>query len=326
MKKRFKASGPKVPKEPWTDLSNLFDRTVKKAINEVVAENPDYCWKEKVHALLNVVAIAYEPLAVRDAAVIINLEPDSAEKKMLLSALRLFFTGDEPLKDEEPLIFYHPVLKTYRLHKMNWWNYEKGESLADTHELFVKAFAATSGNWAGITNWRTSAGTKWLASSEAKKGHNEVISRYARHYLVHHAYYSCYYTSWSKATLPQRRIRAQEFIRLICNPGFRQARFNEVGPQAGLQDMWLGLRIINVEYIYNSEGKTRKKTRMAFDRLLAADQPNSYQRNKLIKLEQDLRDGCEVGWEHLFYFLGMRNIDWWGDQPTSNIPLSKSQR
>jgi hypothetical protein len=90
----------------------------------------------------------------------------------------------------------------------------------------------------------------------------------------------------------------------------------KAGWRLALQDIWLGLQVINAEYIHDlSPKKDHTKARVAFDRLLAANQPNSYQRNELIKLEKKLRTEADAGWQDLFAFLGFDEDEraWWND-------------
>lgn len=291
----------------WPQLFELFDEAIEKVKKE--DQKPDW-WEEKVNRLLNIVTITYEPLYISNIATILNVDDSQIDE--LKSALWPFFKDYE---NYEKFSLYHGSLKAYRLHKMSWWNKKKRDSLADTHEFFVNAFhSQPEENWAEVTNWKTLAGTQWPDVTKNKdKDYLASISRYARRYLVYHAYYSCYYTSWNK--LSKRRERAKVFLNLICNSEFRNARLYEVGQRTALQDIWLGLRIIIVEYIHAKGGKNHKKTRVAFDRLLAAEQPNTYRRHKLIQLEKRLRND-DAGWEDLFEFLNFdtpQERGWWDD-------------
>ncbi len=288
--------------EKWAELYELFDDALYAL--EIKSEEPD--WMEHVHRLFEVVTVAYEPLHIDSVAAIVGPRVDGVALEQLTSELQPFFR-DYDLYDHR-FILYHPSLKSYFLHKADWWH---NRNLNDAHKHFVEAFRPPSGEWTDVTDWTTLSGTQWPAVTKDKPNYLDSIARYARRYLVNHAYYSCYYTSWNELT--DRRKRAKVFLALICDPGFRTARLREVGQRAALQDIWLGLRIINAEYIHGTE-KYHTTARVAFDRLLAAHQPNSYQRNKLIELEEKLRTEADTGWQDLFVFLGFDQdyeLTWW---------------
>lgn len=303
----------------WHDFYNLLDLTVEKAIDVTIkdTQHSEAYWQKHLLRFLNIAAIAFEPLPSPDVAAIAGLSPDGPEKKHLLFILLPFFRdiqADEAnsvTEDNVPLSFYHKRLRSYFLSQMRY-KYDK-ESLADTHMLLVDAFRAGSGQWADL-NWHTLAGSKWPRLSEEQI---ESISPYLHHYYMYHAYYSCYYTSWGK--LGMRRTRAKVFLDLICDSGFREMRRDKVGRREAVQDIWLGLRIISAEYIHHSHQRKdyfHTKARVAFDRLLEANRPNTYSRNKLIRLEELLRNQPEKNWIELFRFLGFKKSQdrtWWND-------------
>jgi hypothetical protein len=288
---------PQDPNEvkTWADLYELFENTIK-----AVEQKCD----KLATRLLDVVTITYEPLPVNNIAIILGLQSSYGEReqlKQILVELQPFFKNYEDYQDK--LILYHGSLKRYLLGKMNWRNKEKSESLADAHELFVKAFRPEAGDWTKITDWKTLTGAKWsgLAKDQVNNG-DATLARYMRRYLSDHAYYSYHYTTWNASD--KRQARAKAFLNLVCDPRFRNVRLDEVGQQASLQDIWMGLRVINTEYIHAPKGKSHKKARVAFDRLLASNQPNTYRRNELIELEQQLRNG-QVGVPALYKFLDL---------------------
>jgi len=252
--------------------------------------------KVMVNRLLDVTALAYEPLHIYDVAAIIGLQANSDEMKELLQAVQPFFKNIDVYQHK--LILYHNRLKSYLLHDIGLW---ERRSAALIHELFVAAFRPSGGDWSKIADWSTLAGTKWQNLSFSSSAAS--MSSYVKRYLSYHAYQSYYHTLWRYPDARQRR--AEDFLNLICDPGFRTVRLIEAGQKASVQDLWNGLRIIYTEYIHNLPPQANNdKARLALDRLLAANEPGSFRRKQLIELERKLRDGKAAA-PDLSEFLGL---------------------
>lgn len=315
MVSRFKAKGFELSSIPrgkeWKDFYTLLDIAMANAVDAAAKDtlHSEGWWRQKLLRFLNIIAITAQPLSAPDIAAIAGLFPDGPEKKRLLSILSPF------LKEIQghfmTLNFDHKRLKNYILNSIRY-KYDR-ENLADTHELLVDAFRPASGQWTDL-NWQTLEGSKWPRQSDKQ---SEVMAHYIQKFLAYHAYHSCYNTSWRMLNI--RRKRAQAYLDLICDSGFRKIRFDRARRQAVLQDIWLGLRIVIAEYIHDKSPKkddlNRTKARIGFDHLLNANRNNSFQRDQLIKLETRLRNE-DADWKEMFYFLGFKSDEeraWWND-------------
>jgi hypothetical protein len=260
---------PKTPPSP----TNFTPKTLSTLVDTLSSQHRE----EKVDNLLNVVALAYEPLYPCDVAAIIGLKLDSEEMKKLCAVLAPFFADRS---EHDKLILYHDKLEMYLQEKEN----KNNQSRATTHALFVGAFRPKGGDWIGA-NWSDLLNTRWKdwyprwspdpvdSNDPDKFAPPTVAPRYARRYLVHHTYELYQATDWSD---PKRQQRANDFLNLVCNPGYRTVRLVEVGQEATVQDLWNGLRVIYTEYIHNlSPEKNNEKARGAFERLMAAHEPLS---------------------------------------------------
>ena len=316
MVSRFKDSGLELSSIPqgraWWDFEELLDIAIANAI-DLAAKDKSHSedwWRRHLFRILNIIAVTAHPLSAPDIAAIAGLYPDGAEKKRLFSILCPFLK--EIPGDTVTLNFFHKRLKFYILDRIRYKH--DRENLADTHKRFVDALQPVSGGWADL-NWETLEGSTWPRQSE---GQTEMMARYVQQFLAYHTYHSCYYTSWRMLNI--RRERARAYLALICDHGFRNMRFDKARRQTVLQDIWLGLRIIMAEHFHDKspqkDNSNQTKARVAYDRLLSANQPNSYNRDRLINLEKGLRaTPPTANWTDLFSLLGFDSDSeraWWG--------------
>jgi hypothetical protein len=281
---------PEYKLEAWEDLYGLFDNQVETLEDK---------YGKIVTRLLDVAAVAYEPLHVHDVATVacfadkINNDRVDEQLPNLLNDIQPFFK--KFVLSQQKLIFYHGRFQEYRLLKMNL---QHNRSAALTHELFVKAFYPRRGNdWASITDWSTLAETQWYKMSEAKYQKTvltyqaDTMANYVKRYLIDHAYRS--YMATAPHEHKTRTRRKEQLLNLICNPGYRTVRYYEIGPRDSIQDLWRGLQVTYKEHLSTLSPKRRnnKETRTAFNRLLAAKQLESNCGQELIKLEASLRRG-----------------------------------
>ncbi|MCB0164827.1 MAG: CHAT domain-containing protein [Anaerolineae bacterium] len=246
-----------------------------------------------VNRLLDAIALAYEPLSADDMASVIGLPANSDEMMNLLRVVEPFCKPYDTTQ-EHRLVLFHSKLKKYILNNMD---------VAFTHELFIKAFSlikdtAKSAKWSKVNDWSKLSQTNWanLSAPSTKytvKSSEVLLPRYVRRYLVHHAYESYSATAWRNSEARIRR--ADSYLNLICDPGYRTVRLAEVGLEESIQDLWNGLRVIYTEHIHKAEATIEhtEQARLALDRMLAANQPDSYLHRELLELEETFRR-CDV--------------------------------
>lgn len=278
--------------QPVRTLDELFKMAIDMAKRKHMAK--DSAYKEiLVNRILDVMALAYEPLYACDVSAIIGLSySESKEMEDLLEILKPFFIGANPYSDT--LILLHDRLKQYILRDM-----DRG-STALIHELILEAFRPKYDRWEKISNWSDLMGEEWETewkrlSTPCSTDH---MSRYVKRYLAHHGYRSYIATAWRHFN--ERKERARKFLSLICDPGYRIVRLAEGGLEESLQDLRNGLRVLFTEHIHNlsPEEKTSMpikkyniQARLALERMLGTNDPASYQRRTLINLERKLREG-----------------------------------
>jgi hypothetical protein len=292
-----------------------LDAIYNAYLEYILKQSPEQ--QAKIYKLLKVLAAAYEPLKQDVIARIIGLSPGEEKEEMveMVKKIRPFLwpsatDGGLLVMDHDSMREF--VLDRYLSEKDDWhywdsweddWHWEEdhdsmrefvldSRGRAAAHELFVKAYRPPEGNWTGITDW-----SKLLELEDEED--EEDASRYARRHLANHAY-ECY-----QATEPRcekARHRADDFLNLVCAPGFRTVRLVEMGLQTALQDVRRGLRVAFVEYgLFDSDVEEVPQALEAFDQWLAAmsaddDLP-------LIALEKQLRRE-EGGVPELLEFLG----------------------
>jgi hypothetical protein len=285
---------PQIPKDKsLRGLFELFGSACNAAQSKYKAPGEQ---KVMVNRLLDIVAIAYEPLRICDLVAVIGLSVNSDEMKELLQVTQPFFKDAD--KHQNKLILYHSSLKTYLLHEPDSW---EPRDVTPIHELFVNAIRPSEGDWTKIADWSTLMGTEWQKLSSPCPA--DVMSRYVKRYLSRHAYQSYCHTSWRD---PSARRRAKDFLNLICDPGFRTVHLIEVGQEAAIQDVWKGLRVVYTEYLQNlASPDNNDQARRGLDRLLAANESGSDTHNELIELEQQLRVDPQAGVPALFKFLDL---------------------
>jgi hypothetical protein len=240
--------------------------------------------------LLNIVALSYEPLHKNDVASLLDIQSDSEEFLRLLENLQPLLKNYEDYGDK--LIPFHGIIKNFLLYEMNIHNDRR---VAPTHERFVRAFLPEEEGWSKISNWSNLTGSKWGKDNMAD---------YVCRYLSHHAYNSYFYTPWD--ALHVRKGRADDFIDLICDPRFREARLDKVGLSSSMLDLQLGLRVIYTEHIHNlspeepyedayPQEKHNKQARRALDRFMETYKTGFALRRKLIEFEEAFRKETATG-------------------------------
>jgi hypothetical protein len=234
-----------------------------------------------------VLSVAYEPLTPDVATRLIGLSPKREKIDDLIEKIKPFRSTSSVYGSK--LAWYHAGIKKSLLDRP-----DRPQGRAAAHELFVKAYRPREGNWAKITDWSK------LFWEEVSEEASEEASRYAQCYLDSHAY-ECY-----QATEPQnkkaRRTRANDFLNLVCAPGFRTVRLIEVGLQAALEDVQRALRVAFVEYALLTDVES-PRVLAAFDRVLAVI--GAGDDSALIDLEQTLRRD-NGGVPALLKFLGLK--------------------
>jgi len=157
---------------------------------------------------------------------------------------------------------------------------------ANAHELFVEAYRP-QGGWDEVSDWSNLPGSVGLTLVErlsdsgpgglgslhpgalamleelgrmgpslgdpteapelARTTSSKEATRYAWLYLADHAYASWRLTI-ETADGETRHKRANDFLDLICNPGFRTVRLANIGQQTALEDVRRGLYVVITEY------------------------------------------------------------------------------
>ena len=212
--------------------------------------------EEEIKSLLDIIALAYEPLLPCDAAALIGVECSAVIN--WLEMLKPLFREYSP---ETPLVFSHSSIEKYLLRKI-----ESENRAVAVHNLFVDAFRPQDG-WAQMMDWINLCGSKWqqrrfpdkcigqISNESAKNSPMEPMARYVRRYLVHHAH---------QAFLESESDR---YLDLISDPGYRTVRFFEAGLEEALQDIRKGvankndslkLQDINDEKLKEVEKKLRR--------------------------------------------------------------------
>ena len=249
--------------------------------------------------LLDLAAIAYEPLYRCDLATLIGLEAGAMPE--LLNYLRPFFATIAP---DQPLRLFHDSLTAYLRRDL-----ARRNALAARDDRFVRAIQPQKG-WAALTDWVNLTGTRWSRNCAAgdqplsKQARREtppatVAPRYMRRYLALHAY-EAFRTA---APGDERRSPyGDNFLDLVCNPAFRTVRLVEGGQAAAVQDMRHALR---VTYLRHAEqlGFFNEQAVTAIDQLLAINDPALTTR--LLALEAQLRSGQKREKNPLVGFLGL---------------------
>jgi hypothetical protein len=237
------------------------------AYREHVLETSPVSQAKQIPKLLKALAAAYEPLTQSVIARIIGISPEGVAElvRKIGPFLRPSVADDTLLATEDAdrlLAIDHDSMRRFLLENL------RGRAAA--HALLVKAYRPRGGDWSKL-DWR-------------KAGDSQDASRYARRYLVDHAY-ECYRATAARHKKARRR-RADDFLNLVCEPGCRTVRLVELRLRAALQDVRRGLYVAFSEYAFPTEVIAPQAVG-AFDCVLAA--MGADDNWALVSLEQELR-------------------------------------
>jgi hypothetical protein len=255
-------------------------------------------WEDKVQQFLDVITLAYEPLLPCDVAAIIDVKDDEMDK--LLETLWPFLADRQK---HHSLKLFHHSLRDYLRRDMQHQNRDM-----TAHKLFIEAFRP-QGEWVKKPDWASLCGTEWQrrcapnnCQDNTSKQNNLLTPGYVRRYLSYHAY-ECY-RGTPRGDTEARREQARDFLKLICNPGFRTVRLVEVGRDAVVQDIRNALRVVYTEYALGCSDKEDNPAVEAIDRIMASNKFD------LQNLEQQLRVDPKAGVPTLFEFLDLDPERW----------------